>query len=139
MTPSARELVRIELDRAGTPDDAPARRLAGVDVPHADTADVDGCVRCAQPWWSCLCDPSRASASATPDAIESARHERLTRAERDQSSGPWFFGEPFMAGHPRVCAVCRQQIRRGETAIANHDLRQCAHLGCGKIDSRGRR
>ncbi len=60
-------------------------------------------------------------------------------SERGEHTGPWFVGEPFTAGRARVCAVCSREIKPGETAIANHDLRQCAHLGCGRIDTRGRR
>lgn len=50
-----------------------------------------------------------------------------------QSPRPWFRGEFFVAGRPRICAVCGLQIKPNSSAIANHELRQCAHLGCGTI------
>jgi hypothetical protein len=76
MSPATRERVRIELDRAGTPDDALARKLAGIDHPFGDTIDVDGCQRCGEPWWGCICDPSRPFRQPTEAEIQRARAER---------------------------------------------------------------
>jgi hypothetical protein len=81
MTPADRERVRLELDRAGTPDDALARRLGGLDHPFAALAD-HGCDRCAEPWWSCICDPRRPYRQPTAAEVERARERRLARAER---------------------------------------------------------
>ncbi len=40
------------------------------------------CVRCGLEIWSCCCDPTRPYRQPTPEEIEAARCERLTRAER---------------------------------------------------------
>lgn len=54
-------------------------------------------------------------------------------SEHEVSAGPWFRGSYFVSGHDRTCAVCGNAIKRGQSAVANHDLRQCAHLGCGTL------
>jgi len=59
----------------------------------------------------------------------------LTSAE----PSPWFVGTAFTSRRARLCAVCGQLIKLGALAIANHELQQCAHLGCGGIDRRGPR
>ena len=50
----------------------------------------------------------------------------------------WFFGQPFTNWKFRWCHVCGNLIKPGAPAVANHELRKCAHLGCGGIDRRGR-
>ena len=58
-----------------------AESMLGFDLDHP--LDVNGCDRCAAPdWRDCICDPSRPNRNPTPDEIEAARRERLTRAER---------------------------------------------------------
>jgi hypothetical protein len=52
------------------------------------------------------------------------------------STGPWFRGKYFVSGRARSCAVCGGRIDLGQSAIANMELRQCAHLGCGTIEHR---
>jgi hypothetical protein len=59
--------------------------------------------------------------------------------EQQQSVGPWFVGAYFVAGHERTCAVCGQSIRRGQSAVADYETKQCAHLGCGRVEQRRRR
>lgn len=53
-----------------------------------------------------------------------------------ERSGPWFRGQYFIAARERYCAVCSGKIKPGDPAIANHELRQCAHFGCGSIEHR---
>ena len=67
MTPAVREIVRIEHEHA---------------PPCEDRIDLDGCVRCAEPWWSCLCDASRPYRQPSAAELELARVERLSRHER---------------------------------------------------------
>jgi hypothetical protein len=52
------------------------------------------------------------------------------------TSGPWFVGEFFRPGHARTCFVCKRPIGVGEPAVANYDLKQTAHVGCGRIQFR---
>jgi hypothetical protein len=52
---------------------------------------------------------------------------------------PWFTGEYFVSRRTRTCAVCGQAIRPGDTAIANHEQKQCAHFGCGTVPQRKER
>lgn len=53
-----------------------------------------------------------------------------------EKPGPWFRGHAFTAGRMRVCAVCGREIKPGQSAIANWELRQVAHLGCGTLPDR---
>ena len=71
MTASERYQVRLELERAGTPMDAWGFGLIERD-----------CARCSEPWWSCICDPTRPRRQPTLEEIEAAREERLARVER---------------------------------------------------------
>jgi hypothetical protein len=88
-----RESLRIKLDQAGTPDDAPARRmLARADPVFAYDLDhrlrVDNCEVCgAIHWRDCVCDPSAPRAAPTPAQIDRSRALRLVRAELPESDG----------------------------------------------------
>jgi hypothetical protein len=56
--------------------------MMGVDLDHP--LPIDDCPRCgAVHWRDCCCDPRRPQRVPTPDEVEAARRERLTRAERE--------------------------------------------------------
>lgn len=58
-------------------------RIAREHAPPCEVhIDLDGCVRCAEPWWSCMCDPTRRRHARSSLQLERARDERLTKAER---------------------------------------------------------
>ena len=52
------------------------------DHPFGDTLFVDGCARCGEEWWACICDPSRPRRTPPEAELELAREERLSRQER---------------------------------------------------------
>jgi hypothetical protein len=59
--------------------------LTGEDLDAIDRAPARDdlyCVVCALEWWACACDPSHPERRPTPEEIEDAREQRLSRAER---------------------------------------------------------
>jgi hypothetical protein len=50
------------------------------DIDHPLPLDV--CDRCSFDWAACICDPARPYRQPTPEEIETAREERLSRLER---------------------------------------------------------
>jgi len=85
MIPAKRERLRITLDLAGVPDDAPARRMIARPVFEEDLDHplrLDDCERCgAVDWRDCVCDPCAPRTAPTPTAIQRSRALRLVRAE----------------------------------------------------------
>lgn len=45
-------------------------------------AGANDCDRCGLEIWGCVCDPARPYRQPTPEEIELAREERLSRLER---------------------------------------------------------
>jgi hypothetical protein len=69
--------------------------------------------------------------------LDTSPHTR-TAISKAEAGGPWFAGVPFTSGRQRVCAVCGKSIEPGQRAVADFELQQCAHLGCGRPRLGGR-
>jgi len=87
VSPADRESLRIALDRSGTPDDALGRKLIASAPTSAyfppERPETDICLACGLEGWGCVCDPCAPTEAPTPEQLERARDERLTRAERN--------------------------------------------------------